>query len=256
MATFHILNGDCLAENLKRTSVNQNFIVFRECLIDGPVNADSIADFWAVRADYMAGNYNTLTDEYFCKTVKEINKLSAIAENSQICLWFENDLFCQVNMWFLLSIFPSFSTHKFFRIFPAINDDDNMWKGFGIANIEQLEQAYYSKVQFSRNDFELGKKLWKAYQKDDFNTLMELSQIESKCFKCLEDICQAHIDRFPLDQTLGRPEKIIKEILDEDITDFYDIFLKFSDREGIYGFGDLQFKRIYDRLFDSKYFFL
>ena len=44
MTTYHILNGDCLAEQLRQTKINQNFIVCRECFIDGNLYADNITD--------------------------------------------------------------------------------------------------------------------------------------------------------------------------------------------------------------------
>jgi len=45
MSTYHILNGDCLAEQLKQTKVNHDFIVCRECLIEGPLNAEKSDEF-------------------------------------------------------------------------------------------------------------------------------------------------------------------------------------------------------------------
>ena len=79
----------------------------------------------------------------------------------------------------------------------------------------------------------------------------ELSKKQSDCFEYLEGVCQAHIDRFPSDKTLGRPDKVVKEIIDTNSTEFQVVFSEFSDREGIYGFGDLQVKNIYDRQMHS-----
>jgi hypothetical protein len=60
----------------------------------------------------------------------------------------------------------------------------------------------------------------------------------------LEKVVQAHIDRFPKAGELGRPERILKEIMDSGITDFNKLFPVFFKREGIYGFGDTQVKSI------------
>lgn len=252
MKTYHILNGDCLAEQLKQTKINQNFIVCRECLIDGDLIADNISDFWTIRAKFIADTYNISTEEYFSKTVSEFEKLNNLPDNSEIYLWFENDLFCQTNMWFIISILANNPTLKIFRVFPIIESSTDIWKGFGIANAEKLEKAHYSKIRFTPKDIELGKKLWASYQNGDLNRLKELSKSESDCFEYLEEVCQAQIDRFPADKTLGRPDRVVKDMIERNSSEFQIVFSEFSKREGIYGFGNMQLKIIYDRQLHSN----
>lgn len=252
MKTYHILNGDCLAEQLKQTKINQNFIVCRECLIDGDLCADNITDFWAIRAKFIANTYNISTEEYFSKTVSEFEKLNNLPDNSKVYLWFENDLFCQTNMWFVLSVLANNSTLKIFRVFPIIENNTDIWKGFGIANTENLEKAYNSRIQFTIDDIELGKNLWISYQICDFNNLKKLSKNDTDCFEYLEEVCQAQIDRFPADKALGRPDRVVKYIIEKNSSEFQIVFSEFSNKEGIYGFGDMQLKIIYDRQMHSN----
>ena len=247
MTTYHILNGDCLVEQLNQTDINQDYIICRECLIEGDLNSDNATEFWSIRAKFIADTYNVSIEEYFTKTVKEFEKLTRLPHNSEVYLWFENDLFCQTNMWFVISLLSKNPTLKLFRVFPMIEKSADTWKGFGIANAEMLKQAFSTKIHFKPKDIELGKKLWTAYKNADFLMLKELSKEQSDCFQYLEEVCQAHIDRFPLDKTLGRPEKIVKEIIEAKSLEFQDVFTEFSKREGIYGFSDQQIKTIYDR---------
>lgn len=247
MKTYHILNGDCLAEQLKQTKINQNFIVCRECLIDGDLYADNISDFWTIRAKFISETYNISTDEYFSKTVSEFEKLNNLPDNSEVCLWFENDLFCQTNMWFVISILTCNPTLKVFRVFPIIENSTDIWKGFGIANAEKLEKAHYSKIRFTPKDIELGRKLWTSYKNGDYNSLKKLSKNDTDCFEYLEEVCQAQIDRFPADKTLGRPDRVVKDIIEKNSSEFQIVFSEFSSKEEIYGFGDLQLKIIYNR---------
>ena len=252
MAPIHILNGDCLADQLKQTQINQNFIVCRECLIDGDVKAENITEFCKIRARFIADSYNTSQEEYFNRTVKELEKLSIIPDHTEVCLWFENDLFCQVNVWFIISILVKNPTLKGYRIFPIIENVQDIWKGFGNANTEQLEKAHRSKIQFTSDDLNLGKNLWSAFQNGDLDLFMNLSQSKSNCFEYLKEVCQAHIDRFPADKSLGRPEKLLQELIVTYPSDFNKVFYEFSVREGIYGFGDLQIKTISEKLMNSQ----
>jgi hypothetical protein len=246
MTTYHILNGDCLAEQLSQTTINQDFIICRECLIDGNVKADNLDNFWKIRAKFIVDSYDAKPEDYFERTVKEFEKLSDLPEDSEVCLWFENDLFCQVNMWFVLSLLAKKPNLNVFRIFPITEVGEN-WKGFGNADTESLEKAYSLKVQFEQKDLDLGVNLWEAYQKNDWQRLKELSKTKSNCFEYLEEVCQAQIDRFPINNSLGRPEKLIKEILKSMPIAFQELFQEFSEKEGIYGFGDLQVKSIYEK---------
>ncbi|SDL76363.1 protein of unknown function [Daejeonella rubra] len=248
MSTYHILNGDCLAVQLRDTKINQDFIVCRECLIEGPLIAENPDDFWDVRAKFISDYFNVSTAEYYSKTVTELQKIDALPDYSEVCLWFENDLFCQTNMWFTISILSKKPGLKLFRVFPTIESKADRWKGFGGSTSERLEQSFSTKIQFSPDDIESGKNLWIAYQNGDLKKLHELSKTQSNCFEYLEEVCQAHSDRFPSDHALGRPERVVSELINTYSKEFQEVFSAFSEREGIYGFGDLQVKNMYDKL--------
>ena len=93
----------------------------------------------------------------------------------------------------------------------------------------------------------MGKNLWKAFKPGDLESLKALSKTKSNCFEYLEEVCQAHIDRFPPGNTPGRPDKVMREILKSQPMNFQEAFHEFSLREGIYGFSDLQVRGIYER---------
>jgi hypothetical protein len=48
------------------------------------------------------------------------------------------------------------------------------------------------------------------------------------------------------------PEVFIQNLIQNGITDFSEVFEKFRDELGIFGFGDLQVKLIYDKVFQEK----
>lgn len=250
---YHILNGDSLAAQLKHSEINGKIIVCREALIDGPLSGGTLSAFFTKRSNYISDTYNPPAENYFRKVASEFESILRIPDNSEICLWFENDLFCQANMWFVLSLlFNNPSKSKVFRIFPIVNQPSDLWKGFGNSDAKMFGQSYKDKVPFTLLDIELGNDLWNAYKINDLSRLSELSKNEPSCFQYLEPVCQAHIDRFPAQGKIGRPEKTVKEIYESGTKDFNELFAEFSSREGIYGFGDLQVKLIYDRLIQNE----
>lgn len=243
---LHLLNGDHLAQQLQGASYIQTHLVFREALIVGPVTGTSLDEFWKLRTEFITTSYGVTAEKYSQKTISEIERLHSIPRDSEICLWFEDDLFCQVNLWFILTLLTDSRKIKIFRVFPPETTTENRWKGFGGASTAALEQAYEARVPFTSSDLALGKNLWEAYRLGDGAQLAEHSKSVSPCFRHLEEVCQAQLDRFSADPSQRRPEKLILELLAKGITDFDTLFSQFSEREGIYGFGDLQVRELMD----------
>ncbi|MBT7655427.1 MAG: DUF1835 domain-containing protein [Flavobacteriales bacterium] len=101
---YHIFNGDQLLAQLS-PEITGTRIVIRECLMDGPVAADTLHDSYKMRARFLTTKYPIGTiEEYHKNVVTEFERIQNIPPNSAIYLWFEDDLFCQVNCWFVLAL--------------------------------------------------------------------------------------------------------------------------------------------------------
>jgi hypothetical protein len=112
----------------------------------------------------------------------------------------------------------------------------------------ELLNCYSNKIQMTSSDLALGKNLWNAYANSNMSLLSKLSNVTSPSFPHLKEVCKAQIDRLPDGRQNGRPERVLKQILDRGINNFEDAFQIFSEQEGIYGFGDSQILKIYDQL--------
>ena len=253
MRRIALLNGDCLSEQLKDAELLVERIVFREALVVGPVGGATWEEFWETRIEFLTKQYGATALDVEERTVAELEKIRSLADGVELSLWFEDDLFCQVNLWFILSLLADKPTLRVFRVFPPEAPSENRWRGFADASPEELEQTCESKVPFTSSDLALGKNLWEAYRLGDGAQLIALSKSVSPCFRQLAEVCQAHIDRISADPNERRPEKVILELLAKGITDFDTLFSQFSEREGIYGFGDLQVRGLLESLpSDSK----
>ncbi|MPS74543.1 MAG: DUF1835 domain-containing protein [Chryseobacterium sp.] len=240
---FHITNGDYLAEDLKKTSIDGEIIVCREALVSGDLKANSLEEFWEIRVKSVSEDYNVSKESYYEKSVSEFEKILNIPEGSEVNLWFENDLFCQVNLWFCISLLSNIKDLKIYRIFPKTTTE-NLWKGFSDSDNSDLEESLKSKVLFNENDIELAINLWKAYQNNDIDSLKQLSEHQSDCFHFLKEIVDAYINI--------KPEDFIRNQIENGLTDFDSVFKQFQEKWGIFGFGDLQVKKIYDKVLIQK----
>lgn len=241
----HILNGDALKQQFPE-SITGEQIVLRECFVDGDVNASTLSDLFAVRAKFISQNYGGTEEEYLNKAVSEILKIKNIDPQDEIHLWFEQDLFCQVNMWFAINLLAT-NKNKIYLVKP----EKHSQYGFGGLGQSQLVTCYQNKLPISQiEDFSL---LWKAYQVDDFESQLVLVHKLKDDFPFLLPAIKAHIQRFLVNGNLDRPSNSILEIMKElNTKEFGPIFKEFSKRESIYGFGDLQVKRLYNEILSQK----
>jgi hypothetical protein len=244
---YNILNGDALAYSFPKTKIKGEIIVVREALIDGGLSGESLREFWRSRAEYMG-----LSDaEYHKNVVKEFDKLLKAPEDAEFNLWFEYDLFCQVNMWFVISMINSLPiSKKVYAVYTSYLDKTSkqFWNGFGSANSNELAICFGDRVQLNADDLQIGTELWTAYKSGNLAALVGLAEKQSLAFPYLQEVIKAQVERFPHDGTKGRPERVMEDITKNVSTDFPQVFAEFWKRESIYGFGDTQLKHIYDRV--------
>ena len=244
---YNILNGDSLAYSFGDTKIEGNTIVVREALIDGNLSGDNLYEFWQSRAKYMG----LAEAEYHNDVVKEFEKIINAPDNSEFNLWFEYDLFCQVNMWFVISIINSLSIKKkVYAVYTSYLDKTSkqFWNGFGRANASELTTCFADRTSLNDVDLQLGQDLWTTYKSNNPDGLIRLAKNQSSAFPYLQEVIKAHVERVPKDGTKGRPEKVLEDITKNVSTDFHKVFEEFWNRESIYGFGDIQLKHLYDKV--------
>lgn len=249
---FHILNGDCLAEQLRDTSIEGKVIICREALVSGPLQTDSLRDFWNIRAEFISKEYDIQSEIYYEKSVSEFEKIINIPEESEVNLWFEDDLFCQTNLWFCIFLLSVNKNLKIYRVFPKVSENQKHWNGFTISDHKNFNELLLSKVKFEEGDIDLAIKLWKAYQNNDINFLKYLLEENSNCFKFLKEVIHAYFETFPGNKSLTNPEFFIQSMLEYCNADFNTVFKEFQRNFGILGYGDLQVRKIYDKVLQEK----
>ena len=252
--TFHILNGDALLEFFPESILSGEIIVARECLVDGPVTGKTLEEFWETRAGFIASEYEEDKESYFFDVVSEFNRISLIPPGSEVNLWFEEDLFCQVNLWFCISLLVNVADQlKINIVKPPLKDGQPDWSGFGGLDRNELAGAYQGRQKLSMADIKLLANLWNAFKTNNRSELKNLASEKSDHFPFLQEVVQAQLDRSSEDNLSGRPEKALKNImLQNDTKDFKTIFKVFSLQEGIYGFGDWQVENILNKMPEFK----
>ncbi|RNI30452.1 DUF1835 domain-containing protein [Rufibacter latericius] len=249
---YHILNGDALTDRFIATGLQGELVVTRECLMEGDVQGDTLEEFYQTRARFIEARFQGSHQEYFDRVVSEFRKVTEATSPAEFNLWFGYDLFCQVNLWFLLSLLHDLPQKKtLYLVYPSHLKKADRWHDFGGATPQDLVYCFEHRTPVREPDLHLGKALWEAYKQQDLPQLETLSHQNSPCFKYLPEVVKAHLDRFPANGKPGRPEAVMREIMGMGAPDFSAVFKAFSEKEGVYGFGDSQVKPIYDQLVQS-----
>lgn len=218
----------------------------RECLVDGDVSGDTMESFFANRAAYLNQTYGEVEDGYYEReSIPELTKIIDLPDGSEINLWFEDDLFCQVNFWFVCWLLKEKNDTSVYLIRP----EKHTMYGFGGLNQDQLIGALGRKVKLM--EVGLLAELWVNYKSNDRDQLLENStKLQELPF--VRNAVDAHLERFPK-EGLGRPKNTLNTIMDELGTDkFGPVFQEFCKRESVYGFGDLQVKKLFDELMQNR----
>lgn len=238
---YHVLPGDSLVEEFSKTDLKGETIVCREALIVGPIDAETHDEFWEERAKFILTDYGEDEIEFHEKVADELERLGDIAAGDEVNLWFEYELFCQVNMWFCISRLAD-SGAEIYRVAPVVRSKRDRWKGFGGLKSADLVKCFETRAKLAVKDIDLGKSLWKAYQAKDKTELAKLADLSSRTFPYLDETAAAasEIDT--------KPAEILRAIRSEGMRDPEAIFVEFSNRAGVYGFGDLQVSRLLDQI--------
>jgi hypothetical protein len=240
MNHYHILNGDALLEQFP-PSVLGDKIVLRECLMDGPVQSDSLDELYEIRAaflDDLIEDFNP--NDYRKDAVSEFERIQSVSAGSTVYLWFEDDLFCQVNLWFACYLLYNHTEQlKVYLIRPKILTKF----GFAAYDSAGLVKLFEEQTEFPC--LETCAKLWSAYANNDLKRLQDIAATVSERFSFIKTAVKLHLDRLPNEDENGRPVDVLKAILEEvGDKDFSLIFKRFSEELYVYGYGDLQVKRM------------
>lgn len=242
---FHFLNGDALNAQFPK-GIRGEKLICRECLVEGPVKEKKTTDFFLQRAAYLDKHYGESKFEvYRTKVVAQFQQLqSAASAGHCINLWFEDDLFCQVNLWFTLSLLYEIEgERKIYLVRPPIHAP----YGFGGLNAEELTVCYKERIPIT--ELSPWKALWEAYRLAELERLTELAKSFEKRYSFASRAVAAHLERFPTSTQEGRPKERLKAIIKELGTiQFGPVFQLFCRTEAIYGFGDVYVKRLFNEI--------
>ena len=242
---LHIHNGDSTAGTLREFGFPGEHKAFREVLMEGPTPESLSPDEWmSVRARFLAADYELTIEKVENDLRAQEGWLSEFSEHDETTLWFEHDLFCQINLIYLLDWFSKRSKGKTrlslicIGSFPGVED----FRGLGQLTGEQLASLFNKRHEVTDSELKLAARAWAAYCSADPGDIARLIDEDTSVMPFLGLALRLHVARFPsLKNGLGRIENKALEMISNGVLTFKSLFPKFSKAEPVYGMGDSQF---------------
>ncbi|SHG28991.1 DUF1835 domain-containing protein [Flagellimonas flava] len=245
---LHITNGDSFTSKLQSLHLKGDIITWREMLCEGKtLCAVGSESFWKTRFEFLNKNYKVTKSWFVEKTLKEYRSLCNHKQQDQIVLWFEYDLFCQINMLAVLSWLKMHRRHAEISLVCSGREDESE-KLYGLSELsdERLLELYENRTVLSQDDIEFADYVWQLYCSDNPIRLENLIAHNNFQFEYLSEALRAHLKRFPtIKNGLNELEnKILQTALSEKPKSKRELMGKILSNQGVYGFGDTQYERI------------
>lgn len=230
---LHILNGDALREALEQAGLDGELLVMREAMVCGPCAVPGSGErdsFLDARARHLAEAYGANPLLARRDLGRREARLDALRPGEEVWLWFDDDLFCQVHLWYLLDRVAD-------RCPVLLVGGGEHGAAVTAADVPRL----LSEARPADEAAALGRRAYRAFAGPDPAALQRLAEEDDGPLPALGLAARLHLERLPaVGDGLGRIERALLRYAAAGIDRFGDLFRQFLGDEGGYGLGDAQ----------------
>ena len=232
---LHIVNGDATVARLTPAALPGDVLVWRDILVEGPVTPDvDVEALASYRASWLERRLGIDAPEYLASGRAQADGLARALSHDELILWFEQDLFCVVNLCHLAAWLVRARPHaRVSLVFPA--------DPLGTTAPEVLAGLFAARAPFTEEAVAQAAAWWRAYAAAD-PTTGDVGGTDALPF--LAAAWRLHLERFPsVESGLGAIEAAALGALDESSRPVAGVFREAtrSERMRAHGLGDLQF---------------
>ncbi|PSL48682.1 hypothetical protein CLV51_1016 [Chitinophaga niastensis] len=241
MSYVNVLNGDATLALFRQSEVPGEVVVCREMMCEGKVKytKDPLLLFES-RAKHLEFHYGIDKQTYYTSVVLELEKLKQSGSFDEVVLWFEYDLFCQINQLFILYYISSQIKEP-----PPISIVDLPHH----PPIADLPQLFEQRIRLQPEDLQMAADAWDAWCLSTPLALETMAKLPTGNLKHLPAAIIAHLQRFPsVENGLSIIENYFLLRLVLGNYRWYDLYMLFWDELEIYGFTNFQLDILINRM--------
>ncbi|HEV8589223.1 MAG TPA: hypothetical protein VGQ72_10145 [Pyrinomonadaceae bacterium] len=252
---LHVHNGDSSAMTARKANLPGEHFAWREALVCGPAPGGlPEQEFLSVRAQHLSSAYDVDVEKCLAELREQHDAVARFFDHEEVVLWFEHDLFCQVQLIYLLNWFSRREIGKTKLSLICVGEFPGVqFHGLGQLNEEQLSSLFPHRQAITAEQLSLGARAWQAYSSAEAADLITLRDSDTSALPFLKTAISKHLQRFPSTRNgLGRIENAALDLIARGYREFKSLFPAFIGRERDYGFGDAQFHLVLRRMSDAR----
>jgi hypothetical protein len=244
---LHVANGSCTTRIIESAGIPGSRSIWADPLYEGPVPAGlSDSELLDVRRQYLAGPDDGTWAAWAgpdptLDPANDMREWRAVIERhemyDELILWFEHDLFDQLN---LLQLLTWIDTHLprtkpvsliCIGEFPGRPD----FKGLGELTPDELASLLETRRRLDDGQYELAKRAWEAFRASTPEALDALRREDTAALPYLASALTRFLQEYPWTRDgLSRTERRLLELADGDGIPLSNAFPRMHDGEKVY----------------------
>jgi hypothetical protein len=242
---LHVANGTSTTATIQAASLPGRSSIWADVLHDGPVPGGLSDDaLLEVRARHLAATPGVSPDQATNELRRWRAAIAAGDPFDELVLWYEHDLFDQLNLIQLLSWLAALpggaprTTLISINTFPG----HDHFKGLGELTPSELASLFGARQRVVESQFALAQTSWQAFRSSDPRSIEQLLDGDTSALPFLAAALRRHLEEFPWTADgLSRTERRLLELLATGPAGLGAIFRRMHDRETAFYIADLSF---------------
>ncbi|HYW41527.1 MAG TPA: hypothetical protein VE959_01640 [Bryobacteraceae bacterium] len=243
---LHVTNGTSVS--LAESGLGGEVLAWVDVLHEGPVPAGlGLDELSRLRGIFLDSCWPS-ADSAAEALARRDAALARLGEHEEVALWFEHDLYDQLQLIQVLDWFrgrPGGATRV-----NLISIDDYLGRLTGA----ELAALWPRRHPVSQAELDLAAAAWQAFRSPDPTDIERLLRQDTSALPFLAGALERHLQQFPaVENGLARTERQILELVDSGARDFHALFLADQRREERIFMGDASFARYVTGLSDCRH---
>lgn len=238
---LHITNGDSAVERLRAAGLEGELLPWRDVLHDGPVpEGRSFEELRELRVSFLAGRDWSSREALEKEFVERDGRLARFRDHDEVVLWFEHDLYDQLQ---LLQLLDWFSERPLGRTrLTQVASDAYL----GMMPADEMRRRYEMRTPVTPEQITLGRQGWAAFRAPDPRVLerfVERGATELAALPFLRAALHRQLQELPdAHSGLSRTERQALEAIATKSRPLGEVYrAAHHDREDAIYLGDLSF---------------
>ncbi|HMI47390.1 MAG TPA: DUF1835 domain-containing protein [Gemmatimonadaceae bacterium] len=245
---LNITNGDSAAGTLSEAGIEGKIIPWRDVLHEGPVDSSlSLEELSKERAAFIAEQGWDDFAHVSGNFVERDRVIRHLDYFDEVVLWFEDDLYDQLQLIQLLDFFARVAAHgKTLSVIVV----DGYIPPLSPAQLKKLDET---RPRVTQQQLDLAKRAWRAFGSADPTSISKLLAENTSAIRYLASALTRHLEEFPSSVNgLSRSEREALTAIQAGHTTPVAAFLEAATKQDSIFLGDIVFYSYLERLSGKK----